>query len=53
MAVVRVLPANSESAVVDSHDEYDLPSLEVSLMMCDIVSNVPDLLTVGRIEARI
>ncbi len=45
MAVVRVLPAKSESAVVDRHDEYDLLSLEVSLMMRDIFSNVPDLLT--------
>ncbi len=45
MAVVRVLPAKSESAVVDRHDEYDLLSLEVSLMMRDIVSNVPNLLT--------
>ena len=44
MAVVRVLPAKSESAVIDRHDEYDLLSLEVSLMMRDIVSNVPDLL---------
>lgn len=33
MAVVRVLPAKSESAVVDNHDEHDLPPYEVSLMM--------------------
>ena len=48
MAVVRVLPANSESAVVDSHEGRDLPVLEVSLMMSESVSNAPDvLMTVG------
>ena len=48
MAVVRVLTANSESAVVDSHEEHDLPVLEVSLMMSESVSKVPDvLMTVG------
>ena len=48
MAVVRVLPANSESAVVDSHEERDLSVLEVSLMMSESVSKVPDvLMTVG------
>ena len=35
MAVVRVLPAKSESAVLDSHEERDLPVLEVSLMMSE------------------
>ena len=48
MAVVRVLPANSESAVVDSHEEWDLPVLAMSLMMSESVSKVPDvLMTVG------
>lgn len=47
MAVVRVLPANSESAVVDNHDEDALPLHEVSLMICENVSNVLDLLTVA------
>lgn len=45
MAVVRLLPANSESAVVDSHDKHDLPLQVVSLMMCEKRSNVPGLLT--------
>ena len=48
MAVVRVLPANSESAVVDSDEEHDLPLHEVSLMMSESISKVPDvLMTVG------
>lgn len=48
MAVVRVLPANSESAVVDTHEEHDLPLHEVSLMMSESNSKVPDvLMTVG------
>ena len=33
MAAVKVLPANSESAVDDSHDELDLPQQVVSLIM--------------------
>ena len=48
MADVRVVPAASESAVIDSHEERDLPALEVSLMMSESVSKVPDvLMTVG------
>ena len=45
MAVVRVLPANSESAVVDSHDEYDLLLQGLNLIMGDSDSKVLDLLT--------
>lgn len=44
--MVRVLPANSESAVVDIHEEHDLPLQGVSLMMCGNASKIPDLLTV-------
>ena len=36
MPAVRVLPANSVSAVVDNHDEHDLPLQRVSLMMREI-----------------
>lgn len=45
MAVVKVLPANNESAVVDSHDEYDVPLQGLSLMMRENNSNVQDLLS--------
>lgn len=45
MAVVKVLPANNESAVVDSHDEYDVPVQGLSLMMRENNSNVQDLLS--------
>ena len=38
MAAVRVLPANSESAVDDSHDQLDLPQQVVSLIMREINS---------------
>ena len=41
MPVVRVLPANSESAVVDIHDEHDLPLQGMSLMMCENASINP------------
>lgn len=37
MALVRVLPANRESAVVGSHDEHELPLQEMNLMMLEIV----------------
>lgn len=40
MALVRVLPANRASAVLDSHDEHELPVPTVSLMMRESVSNV-------------
>ena len=33
MAVVKVVPAKSESAVVESHDENGFPLQVVSLMM--------------------
>ena len=45
MAVVKVLPANSESAVVDNHDKHDFRLQGVSLMMCENVSSALDLLT--------
>ena len=45
MADVRVFPATSESAMVDSHEGRGLPVLEVSLMMSESVSKVPDVLT--------
>ena len=35
MAVVRLLPANNESAADDSHDELDLPQQLMSLMVCE------------------
>ena len=35
MAVVRLLPANNETAADDSHDELDLPQQLVSLMVCE------------------
>ena len=44
MAVVRVLPANSESAVDDSHDELDLPQQVVSFIMRGRKSKVQGLL---------
>ena len=48
MADVRVVPASSESAVIDSDEERDLPALEVSLMMSENISKVPGvLMTVG------
>lgn len=45
MAVVKVVPANSESAVVESHDVYGFALQVVSLMMRETVSNVQDVLT--------
>ena len=47
MAVVRVLPAKSESSVVDSHDEHDLPRQGVSLIICDDILDVPELFVDG------
>lgn len=41
MAVLRVLPASSESAVDESHDERDLRVLAVSLMMRENDSQIP------------
>ena len=38
MAVVRVVPVNSESAVDDSHDKLDLPLHLVSLIMREVYS---------------
>ena len=41
MAVVRVLPANNESAVDCSHDELDLLLQVMGLMMRDKGSDIP------------
>lgn len=40
MAVVRVLPASSESAVDENHDWLDLRVQVVSLMMREIDSQI-------------
>lgn len=45
IAEVNVLPANSESAIDDNHDELDLPLAELNLMMRENMSNVQGLLT--------
>ena len=42
-----MLPAKSESAVVDSHDEHDLSPQGGNLMMRKSMSNVPDLFDDG------
>ena len=47
IAVVRVLPAKSESSVVDSHDEDDLRLQGVSLIMCENLLNVSKLFVDG------
>ena len=50
MPAVRVLPANSVSAIVDNQDKHDLPLQRVSLMMRGSRCNFPDLSTAVDIQ---